>query len=992
MLVLSYAVIGFWIVPAVLRAKVPPLLTETLGRTVSVDDIRLDPFALSLSLRGLRISEAEDADFVSVREIFVNVQASSIFRRALILREARITAPSVRIRISPEGEFSFADITERLAGSEDEDVSEVADENPFPVIIQNVRIERGHVAFRDESRSTPFEEEIRPIDLELHDFTTVAKGDGDSNSHNSFSTTTSSGATIDWNGTLSLLPLRSNGELRIENFRSRTPWRYLRDNLRFEITSGTAGFFAKYAFDGSSDEPEFTVSEGSLSLDGITIFEDGVPHEPLWALPHALVSGLTVDLRKRSVHIENIASRGLTVRAQRDANGELHATYLFANDSTSENEGQPEDEPEPADDDAAQAEPWTLTISAIDLDDYAIAVRDDTTPTPLKLRLAPIDLTVRDVSTAPGAAMAIDLDVGIESGGKIAIDGTVTPLPEPQADLTAEITDLALPIIQPLIEASSGAVLKTGTLNTKLKIRHGGSAEKEERTIVEGQLVITALDLATVSGREVVKFESLAVDGIRIEPTPLDLAIEVVTLSKPELELQLLSGGESNIGELTRVETSGDSPDSAANDAPVDEASEDASPSEPSNIRVDRLAIDSGVIRIRDENTDPPFRLDVKNITATAENFAFDPSSRLRIKLDAKVGPTGALAAAGSLTPFADPMDGEIKVTLDRLDTVAFSPYSGRFVAQRVARGKLSLDLDYSIDDSLLKARNGVRLDTFSLGKKVQSPDATDLPVGLAIVLLKDASGSIGLDVPVEGRLDDPAFRVGGVILRTLRDIILKAATAPFNLIGGMLPGEDDLRNVSFAPGRAELSESAKGRLDRVAKGLEKKPELSLEIPGTADPEIDADGLREVALETQLKQIRFKKIANKSNAPASAEEIVIDDELREELLEELYAERFDSSLRKLRAEAPDHDDGGAKLDARAWANAEMRRRLLETIPEDTTDEAELEQLATARAESIVFYLTTVAGLAPGRVTATEASLQPTGEGDEPIVELVLTAE
>ncbi|TFH28696.1 MAG: hypothetical protein E4H00_08325, partial [Myxococcales bacterium] len=159
MLVLSYAVIGFWIVPAVLRAKVPPLLTETLGRKVTVDAIRLDPFALSLSLRGLRISEADDGDFVSVREIFVNRQASSIFRRALPLREARITAPSIRIRISPEGELSFADITERLAGNEDHDASEVADKKPFPVIIQNVRIERGQVAFRDESRSTPFEED-----------------------------------------------------------------------------------------------------------------------------------------------------------------------------------------------------------------------------------------------------------------------------------------------------------------------------------------------------------------------------------------------------------------------------------------------------------------------------------------------------------------------------------------------------------------------------------------------------------------------------------------------------------------------------------------------------------------------------------------------------------------------------------------------------------------------------------------------------------------
>jgi len=55
--------------------------------------------------------------------------------------------------------------------------------------------------------------------------------------------------------------------------------------------------------------------------------------------------------------------------------------------------------------------------------------------------------------------------------------------------------------------------------------------------------------------------------------------------------------------------------------------------------------------------------------------------------------------------------------------------------------GQLSFDLAYHIDKGKLNSENKVFVDQFTFGDKVDSPDATSLPVKLAVALLKDRNG-----------------------------------------------------------------------------------------------------------------------------------------------------------------------------------------------------------------------------------------------------------
>lgn len=61
-----------------------------------------------------------------------------------------------------------------------------------------------------------------------------------------------------------------------------------------------------------------------------------------------------------------------------------------------------------------------------------------------------------------------------------------------------------------------------------------------------------------------------------------------------------------------------------------------------------------------------------------------------------------------------------------------------------------------------------------------------DLPVRLAVALLKDSKGTISIELPVQGNLNDPEFSVMPIVWQTLRNLVVRAAQAPFKFIAGL--------------------------------------------------------------------------------------------------------------------------------------------------------------------------------------------------------------
>jgi len=163
--------------------------------------------------------------------------------------------------------------------------------------------------------------------------------------------------------------------------------------------------------------------------------------------------------------------------------------------------------------------------------------------------------------------------------------------------------------------------------------------------------------------------------------------------------------------------------------------------------------------------------------------------------------------------------------------------------------------------------------------------------VRLAIAIMKDSEGKIVLDVPVEGRLDDPKFRVGKVVTRALLNILEKVATSPFSLLGAIFGGGgEELGYQDFAVGQSELTPAGKPKLDSLAKMLAARPALRLEISGSIDPEGDREGLQRAALDKEIRTRLWQKLNQTMSATNSLKQLVLAPEVRADWVKRIYYE------------------------------------------------------------------------------------------------------
>jgi hypothetical protein len=314
-----------------------------------------------------------------------------------------------------------------------------------------------------------------------------------------------------------------------------------------------------------------------------------------------------------------------------------------------------------------------------------------------------------------------------------------------------------------------------------------------------------------------------------------------------------------------------------------------------------------------------------------------------------------------------------------------FAPYSLRFTGYPITRGRLTADVRYQVEDGQLNASNHIIIDDFTLGDRVESPDAIDIPLKLGVSLLKDREGRIRLDVPLTGSLSDPKFRVGPILWQVVQNIIVKAVTAPFTMLGSLFGSKEELEFVEFEPGSAEISASQTNRLAVLSKGLVERPQLQLEILPGFDPVEDRRGLAAAALDRQLRDLRLEEYARQGTATINVQ---LSPEDRARLIPVAYAKRFGNAPARVETPAAaspeipstsDPSDPAAQEQAASEGVSveQMERRLIDTArvqPEELLD------LAARRAAAVQAHLLQAIPSAEERIALAPDGAKNPGEG------------
>ena len=388
-------------------------------------------------------------------------------------------------------------------------------------------------------------------------------------------------------------------------------------------------------------------------------------------------------------------------------------------------------------------------------------------------------------------------------------------------------------------------------------------------------------------------------------------------------------------------------------------------------IRIREVRIDDGTMDFTDLYVQPNFAAKITRLGGTLTGLSSDPASHAKLDLKGEVDAFSPVTIAGEIQLFAFERHTDIDLKFENISLPIFNPYSGRLSGYAIAKGKLTTDLHYLIQDRKLDAQHKIRIDQLEWGEATAAKGEATLPVKFATALLRDRNGVIELDVPVTGSIDDPKFRIGPIVWQVIKNILSKAVTAPFALLGSLFEGAEDAQFVDFAPGSAELDAETARRLAALSKSLVERPGVKLDVPIGALQDIDGPALAARAFEQQLADAMKTVPATGSqdvDPVRSFQSLEPDDRIA--VLSAMV--RTQTGTDPLVPDPPAPPEGTSRGDARAMGQAatidylEKAARVAVTVPD-----TELVALGEARAAAVERALLEGSALEPTRVFGTK---------------------
>ena len=975
-LFIAYTLAGFFLVPGILRQQIVGGIRTNLKRQVRLDRVRFNPLALSLTLQGFELRDPDSTSFVAFDRLFLGFQLSSLFRWAITLRDFRLDGARVHVRLMPDGKPNFDDLIPKESSK------------PPRLVVGRFEIHRGSVRVTNLNAARPQDATIAPIELDLRNFTTIPEKEG----KYQITAVDPGQGSWHWAGELTFEPMHSAGVLEISGTSMAALANLLRDQIPVEVADGRFGCRLQYSVDVHGDSMTARIHDSSFSLTNLALREKGTG-APLLSLDSVVVSRIALQYPQQLASASRVLVAGTQVQVRMNRDSTINWVTALGPALKPAASGHPTSPAAAADVAVAQgahgtspataatpkpaAPAWTATVSEFAVRDLGIEFADHTVDPAFQISLSPINATLRNLDSRQGSNFDLESDVTIAGKGHLGVRGTACAEPQ-AADLDVQLTDLPLPIFQPYLNSRARLHLMSGTLGVSgaLRVRQGAPLpELGFKGRLESRNFLTR---DRIGNEPFLSWKAL--DVRTIDYSRARLSIASVGITAPYAKVLIHKDRTTNLQDVLGIATVDSAaaaheakhPGPAATKrgkgskssqrkasealAAMQRSAASASPSLP--VRIGAVKVSEGSADFADLSLILPFAARIEHLGGTVTSLSSDSASRANVELDGKLQPSGTAQVRGTINPLAQVPFLDLSVVFRDFNLPVLTPYAGEFLGRTIDKGQMSLDLGYRLQGRHLVGKNKVTLDQLELGDKIESPEATHLPVGLAIAILKDKDGKIDLDVPVEGDMDDPKFSIGKVIWNFIMSLLKKVATAPFALLGGLFGGGsgDELSHVDFDAGSSALATDQGESLNKLAAALGKRPQLRLEVRGRSDHEADAAAIRKSKFATlagERMASNPKKYGSGLGYPTK-------------LLADLATERFgkpgaqDFEARYMRpagvlsSDQPAYKHGSTKrvLDEAAW-----RRAVEDTLTAtQQADDADLLALAHARGTAIKQHL------------------------------------
>jgi hypothetical protein len=1096
-------------------------IADKTGHRLTLAQPEFDPFGLRLTVRDLRLAEPDGTPLAGFKELYVDFEASSLFRLAWTFDAIRLTGPDGRLALLPGGKLNWSAFLDAFKDEEEE-----PDKALPRLLIRHFELRQARLDLADETLEPAFKVAFTPLELTLDELSTLPDDKGSY----AISARTALGGQLRWKGEVGLKPVSMTGTFSFDGIQLAQLAPYLEGRLNIAAPEGKAGLRTDYRLgydrktfslnldrigatvtglrlrgkaaqvpalaldrlvvsDGRFDlgQRRFSVAavdlaggrveltrraDGSLDLqdwfpaaapsppdrarpatpappakaagqawqldlarfglDGVGIrvldqtFAQPLALEvgnlklgfkadarvgagplqarlaegsvqagqvavtsagkPLLALEGVAVDGIQASLAERSAGIDRLALDGARLAATRAAGGRIALLDALKPAARTAPAARPN---------APAAPGWTWRLARAELNGAQVALRDETMKPAVGLNLDAINASVTDLSQDLAAPVPVKLALRVRQGGALQVQGRLVPA-RGTLDARVNLSGLSLTPAQPYIGQAANVVLVSGKAASQGRLKVG-----KQVTYQGGVSVSDLLVNESETGNRLLAWNRLATSELSASPTAVELG--EVKVDGLGLKLVIHEDKTLNLKRLMKAQPVEPAP------VPPPPPVHKAAPAGPGmRFAIERVSVSANAMDFADESLALPFGTRIHGLKGTINGIGLDKGQPAQLELDGLVDDYGLARAVGQIDLLDPAGYTDIKVIFRNVEMNRLTPYSATFAGRRIDSGKLSLDLEYKIKARQLEGDNQIVMDRLTLGERVESPTAKNLPLDLAIAILQDSNGVIDLGLPVSGSLDDPKFSYGAIIWKAIVNVIGKIVTAPFRALGKLLGiSGDKLEKVIFDAGEAGLLAPEKEKLKQLAEALAKRPGLALTATPAWYPDQDRLAIKDARLRRALAEAMGRKLApDEDPGPVS-----IAQPKAREGLEKLYAARLGApalaSLKGKHAQAnpepPPTSAAGRMLsrlaglvkakpeplseaEAARLKGADLHELLYQTLfDRETVTDEQLVALGQARGEAIRVALM-AAGVAPDKLTL--AAPEP-GTGEDIVVKLGL---
>ena len=842
----------------------------------------------SVGLADVEIQHADGSPAIKLPSVNIGIDKLAPLARELALGTVSVERPEIVVGRGRDGRISLLSLVPKPAaqpaGPTPPVPADAAPAKPFAVTLGEFKLTGGRVDFSDDLPAGVYKKTLQDIHVSLRKFALA----GGEPAALDFGFATAAGETLEHKGSVALAPLKAAGTLELAGLDLAGPKPYLAGVLtQGEVASGKLDGKIGYDFmQEATGDPKVKLKAASLALKDLGVVLRG-EKTPLAKIGLLEVRDAEVDTATHHVNVAEVSGKATRLSLVRDKDGRFNAEKIAAADAgagkaptaaAGKGARMPHRHAAKAPRHAPPGGPvWQVDVKHVALDDWGVRIEDRTLSPAIVFNAEPLTLKVDGLSTAKGSKAKIALQSSINKRGRIGVGGVVslTPLAG-NLDLDLKAVDLAM--LQPYVTEKVQIAITRGNVSSRSKLAFEMPAGGAIKGSFKGNLTVG--DFASVdklNAADFLKWKSLYFGGMDIRLSPMAVSIDDIALTDFYTRLILDAKGGLNIREITAqraaqqkaaedaAKTNGQT---AAQPAPGVAVAKVAPPAEPPMpLSIKRITLQGGNIAYSDRFIKPNYDANLTGMGGRFVGLSSDPNTIAELDLRGKVDNAAPVEVVGKLNPFRQDRALDIKASVKDFELSSVSTYAAKYVGYGIEKGKLSAALNYKIEDRKLTATNQVFLDQLTFGDRVESPSALKLPVLLAVSLLKNSRGEIDLDLPIGGSLDDPQFSVGGIVVKVIVNLISKAITSPFALLGSIIGGNsEELAWIDFDAGFARLPDGAETKLAAIAKVMNEKTGLKLEIAGRVDPATDREGLKQAQLVSKVEALKVKDMAKKGES------------------------------------------------------------------------------------------------------------------------------